>query len=219
MKTRRLPRYLSEQDYRRLENFILEQTQKKTYLAAMDRVWFLMMAHTGMRISEVLDTRLGDLNLDARSITIRGSKHDHDRVVFVTPALHEALLRFLNVRHPLPDDDHLFIGCRSKASLTDNYLRRRLTAYAKQINLHVTPHKLRHTFATRLINCGMPIHSLRKLLGHRKLDTTQIYAHIHDETVHDQFRTAMHSMQGIPVDTWPKLTPAQIQEMNLDDSV
>ena len=219
VKSRRLPRYLSEPDYRRLESFMLEQTQKATYIAAMDRAWFLMMAHTGMRVSEVLDTRLGDLNLEARSITIRGSKLDHDRVVFITPALHAALLRFLNWRHPVPDDDHLFIGCRSKASLTANYLRRRLTAYAKQINLHVTPHKLRHTFATRLINRGMPIHSLRKLLGHRKLDTTQIYAHLYDETLHDQFQTAMHAIQGIPVDTWPKLTPAQIEEMNLDNSV
>ena len=65
----------------------------------------------------------------------------------------------------------------------------------------------------------MPIHSLRKLLGHRRLDTTQLYAQVYDETLHDQFQTAMQSMYGIPVDTWPRLTPAQIQELNLDDSV
>ena len=57
--------------------------------------------------------------------------------------------------------------------------------------------------ATRLINQGMPIHSLRRLLGHQKLDTTQIYASIYDETLYRQFKEAMARLEAIEVEDWP----------------
>ena len=62
---------------------------------------------------------------------------------------------------------------------------------------------LRNTLPTRLINEGVPIHSLRRLLGHQRLDTTQIYAHIYDETLYQQFRGAMSRSEAIEVEDWP----------------
>jgi len=69
--------------------------------------------------------------------------------------------------------------------------------------VHVSPHRLRHTLATRLINNSMPIHSLRKLLGHQDLNTTQIYARIYDETLYERFKAAMSRLEAIPVENWP----------------
>ena len=69
--------------------------------------------------------------------------------------------------------------------------------------MHVSPHRLRHTLATRLINQGMPIHSLRKLLGHQHLNTTQLYARIYDETLYEQFTTAISRLEAMAVNDWP----------------
>ncbi len=83
------------------------------------------------------------------------------------------------------DEDRLSI--LNGRSPTPRTIQRRLSEYGKQAGIYVSPHKLRHTMATRLLNQGMPIHSLRKLLGHKNLGTTQIYAHIYDETLYQQF--------------------------------
>jgi integrase len=63
---------------------------------------------------------------------------------------------------------------------------------------------LRHTFATRLINRGLSIQSLRKLMGHRSINTTLIYAQLYDETLHAQFRDAMSQLESIAVEDWPQ---------------
>jgi site-specific recombinase XerD len=65
-------------------------------------------------------------------------------------------------------------------------------------------HRLRHTLATRLLNQGMPIHSLRKLLGHQYLNTTQIYARIYDQTLYRQFREATARLEDLADDEWPQ---------------
>ena len=81
-------------------------------------------------------------------------------------------------------------------------MQRRLAWYGQQAALvDVTPHRLRHTFATRLLNRGMPIHSLKKLLGHQHIDTTQIYARLYDDVLYHQFKEAMAQIEGIAVET------------------
>lgn len=90
-----LPRYLPEPAYCRLETTILETTQADTYSACFDRAWFLTLAHTGMRLSEMLALGLDDLELAAGRAIVRGSKPGHDRVVFLTLTLLEALHRYL----------------------------------------------------------------------------------------------------------------------------
>jgi site-specific recombinase XerD len=197
-----LPRHLSEADYRRLETHVLQATQGDSYDAAFDRAWFLTLAHTGVRISELLDLRVGDVSLAAGRAIVRGSKPGHDRAIYLTPALIDALGRFLARRPDLPGEDHVFLLHRRLPCAWT--LRDRLTRYAEQVDLHVTPHRLRHTLATRLVNRGMPIQSLRKLLGHRSIDTTLLYAQLYDETVHAQFRDAMVQMESIAVEDWPQ---------------
>lgn len=187
-----LPRYLPETEYHRLETTVLEATREDSYASCLDRAWFLLLAETGLRLSELLDLRLEDLDLAAGCATVRGGKAGRDRVVYLTPALSQALQRYLKWRPPSQEEDHFFIW--KGRPLCGRSLRRWLVDYGRQAGVQVSPHRLRHTFATRLVNRGMPIGSLRKLLGHQHLSTTQLYAQIYDETLYRQFHAAMSSV-------------------------
>jgi integrase/recombinase XerD len=211
-----LPRYLTEAEYRRLEAEIYRATTDNTFSARFDRAWFLTLAHTGMRISELLDLRLSDLNLDARYAVVCGGKPGRDRVTYLTPPLVETLADYLDHRPDLPDIDHVFVlRGRSPSSKT---IYKKLKAYGQRVGIQVSPHRLRHTLATRLINRGMPIASLRKLLGHQRLDTTQIYARIHDETLYCQFRDAVSSLEAIAVEEWPQFEEVLLEPQHRSPS-
>jgi len=155
-----------------------------------------------MRLSELLALGLDDLDLAAERAIVRGSKPGHDRVVFLTPALVEALYRYLGRRPELPNEERVFV--LHQRSPTPRTIQRRLRKYGNKAGVDVSPHKLRRTLATRLLNQGMPIHSLRKLLGHQHLNTTQIYARIYDQTLYRQFREATDRLEGLAVDGWPQ---------------
>ena len=214
-KEETLPRYLPEVDYRRLETFVMQATEADTYHACFDRACFLTLAHTGLRISELLDWRLDDLRMEAGYAAVRGSKSIQDRVVFLTPSLINALERYFNQRPDLPDNDRVFIlHERSPSART---IQRRLAEYGQQVDVQVSPHVLRHTLATRLVNQGVPIASLRKLLGHQHLSTTQIYAHIYDETIYKQFSAAMSGLEAIVVEDWPYFERVQPQPIRTDN--
>jgi integrase/recombinase XerD len=143
----------------------------------LDYAWFLLLTHTGVRLSESLDLRLADLNLTMGYATVRGGKPGRDRVVYLMPRLVDALRDYLQQRSAQPEEDHVFL--LRGVSPSARTLQRRLAWYGQQAGLvDVTPHRLRHTFATRLLNRGMPIHSLKKLLGHQHITTTQIYARL-----------------------------------------
>jgi site-specific recombinase XerD len=145
-----LPRYLPEPDYRQLEAKVLEVTEADTYDACFDRAWFLTLAHTGMRLSEMLALSLEDRDLASERAIVRGSKPGHDRVVFLTPPLTEAFRRYITKRPERGDEERLLI--LNGRSPTPRTIQRRMSEYGKQAGIYVTPHKLRHTMATRLMN-------------------------------------------------------------------
>lgn len=93
----------------------------------------------------------------------------------LSPTLTTVLEAYLAVRGPA-QTDHLLIY--RQRSLQPNLIRKRLNRYGQAVGVKVWPHRLRHTLATRLLNQGMRITSIQRLLGHDKLDTTMIYAHV-----------------------------------------
>jgi site-specific recombinase XerD len=163
-----------------------------------------------------MDLRLEDLNVAHHVATVRGGKADRDRVVYLTPALADALQRYLAVRPHLPRQDHVFLLHNRPPN--SHTIQNRLAAYGRQVGITVTPHQLRHTLATRLINEGMPLASLRKLLGHQNLNTTQIYAQLYDETLYQQFQAAMASLEAIAVEDWPHFDMAPSPVVTLGGS-
>lgn len=196
-----LPRYLEEAEYQRLEQVVLEQTAEDTPTNARNRAWFFTLAHTGVRVSELVNFRLADVDLAGGRLIVRGGKNKRDRVVYLTSTLTRVLKTHLAYRET-GDDDHLWLddGKPSQAA----QVRYRLRRWGEQCDVAVTPHRLRHTLATRLINQSMSLEALRKLLGHKTLRMTQRYAHLYDTTVREQFQTAMANVEGIAVSDWPQ---------------
>jgi integrase/recombinase XerD len=189
-----VPRFLNELDYQRLESQVLQATQAGERDDRLDRAWFYLLSEAGLRISEVCDLRLGDIDLMGQRLVVRHGKQDRDRTLPLSPNLLTALKAYLPVRGEA-QTNHLLIY-RQQAinlSLIDGRLRR----YGQQAHVQVSPHRLRHTLATRLLNEGMPITSIQRLLGHKTLSTTLIYARVHNETVQRDYERA-----------YARLTPA-----------
>ena len=172
------------------------------------------MIATGLRLNELLDLRLSDLDLASARLFIRQPKNRQDRVVFLTPSLQALLQRYLAQR-PASPDDHLWQFGATR--LNAHHVRHQLRRWGQDCNVHVTPHRLRHTFATQLINHGLPLTFLAKLLGHTSFQMTLHYARLYDATVADHFQAAMAAIEGIAVSNWPM--PAYNIPLPIRDSV
>jgi len=199
-RTQPLPRFLPADDYQRLLETVLAQTAADTPRQRLDRTWFLVLLRTGIRTAELLDLRLSDLDLSGRRLLIHSSKNFHGRVVFLTPDLSAALTTYLAQR-PHTDDDHLWID--KGQPLLSARVRYCFDRWSHLAQVKVSAHCLRHTLATYLVNQGMSIQAIAKLLGHRSLNTTQQYARLLEPTVKKQFLTAMSQIEGISVPDWP----------------
>ena len=187
-----LPRFLSEHAYRRLEKQVLAKTATGSRDDHLDRTWFYLLAHAGLRLGELCDLRLEDLDLAGQRLLVREGKGRRDRVIPLSQATITVLGEYLAVRGAAHTDHLLTFG---QTALKPRLVEQRLARYGTAIDLKVWPHRLRHTLATRLVNTGMSIVSIQRLLGHDKLETTMIYARVHDITVEHHFRLAMARLE------------------------
>lgn len=196
-----LPRHLQDDEYTQLLQTVLDQTETQPQ-GLLHRTWFLTLAFTGIRLSELTNLRLSDLDLATRRLFIEESKNDKGRVTFLTASLCQHLQHYLAVR-PASDTDHLFVN-QDGRPLSPGSVRYRCHQWGEACGVHVSPHRLRHTFATRLINYGVSIESIQRLLGHRTLRMTQRYARLHESTVRRHFEEAAAHIEGILIQDWPQ---------------
>jgi integrase/recombinase XerD len=162
-------------------------------MGVMDRAWFLLMLHSGLRTREIRFMLRCDLDLEGRRLRIEQSKGLKDRIVCLSGAAVEALRAYLDVRGPAPTD-HVFTF--RHLPLTVSYCYGRLRTYSRRCGLHVTPHQLRHTAATLLLNAGAPILTVQTVLGHKHIDTTLGYARLYDGTVAADYYRAMDQVEA-----------------------
>lgn len=188
-----LPKALSEEDAQRLERFMLDQLDQKTPEACRDAAWFFVLAHTGIRLSELLDLQAADLDLRGARLRIRQGKGKRDRMVYLSAIAVTALRHYLQ-HFPRGAQASLFMRT-PEMPLLEGWLQARLRNLARSVQVEVSPHRLRHTFATRLVNRSVPITTVQRLLGHDKLSTTQIYVNVADRTVEADYRTAMTQIE------------------------
>jgi site-specific recombinase XerD len=207
----RLPRYLPESDCRRLEAFVQARLDSPDPLIRLENACFFVLAHTGLRASECVYLQVGDLDLPSRRLVVRQGKGRKDRVVYLSDLAVLALTRYLG---PIPRPAHAPLWVRPNGRpLRYEWLASHMTALALAAGVaEVSPHRLRHSLATRLLNAGMDITRIQKLLGHTQLSTTQVYAQVLDLTLEADYRRAMtrieqHSPplsdQPVAVDGWP----------------
>jgi site-specific recombinase XerD len=206
-----LPRYLPPTEFQRLLTVIETQTQTNQPDDHLNRAWFYLLAHTGLRVSELLNLRLNDCDLIGKRLRIRDGKGNQDRVVPMTDKLVSVISDYVLVRETAPTNHLLtFQG----AALNYSLVSARLHRFGQKAGIEpLTCHRLRHTLATLLLNQGMPITSLQKLLGHRDINMTLIYAKIFDETIRQQFATAMAQIESIAVADWPIQFPISTPEI------
>jgi len=149
-----------------------------------------LLFSTGLRVSELCSLN-SDLDLSRDEFSVRG-KGEKVRVVFLSPTAKQAVREYLKARKDM--EEALFVDGRSNAPhrITPRDIQRHLKKYVARAGITnvVTPHTLRHVFATDLLSNGADIRSVQQLLGHASINTTQIYTHITDShlrEIHKKF--------------------------------
>jgi integrase/recombinase XerD len=179
----RLPRAIDPQDVDKLLS-VINNTR--------DRALILLLLRTGMRIGELLNCTVDDVDVRQQKIFIyQADKTSVGRVVYYSDDAQAALLAWLRVRDPYKEQ--LFYG-QGRHSLCYQAARSMFTKYVHKAGLQYsgyTLHCLRHTFATDLLNVRMPLECLRVLLGHTNLEVTRRYARLTDTTREHEYFTAM----------------------------
>lgn len=150
--------------------------------AQMDYGWILLMLHSGLRTCEVRALHWRDVDFQSRTLRIHESKGGKSRVVFLSSQVIQAL-------DCLPRKSKYIFTYRDQPLLR-RYCQSRLTTIGKKCGFHITPHQLRHTCATMLLNAGMSILGVQKLLGHKYVETTLRYVRMYDVTVVRDFQKA-----------------------------
>ncbi len=155
-----------------------------------DKAILELLFSTGLRVSE-LCSLTNDLDLTSDEFSIRG-KGGKVRVVFISEEARTATKAYLNLRKDM--DDALFVQIRNGSALNKRSIERIVKQYAIKagISKKVTPHIIRHCFATNLLQNGADIRSVQIMLGHANISTTQIYTHVTDKQlreVHKKFHS------------------------------
>ena len=185
---RRVPRtppsFLTEAEKRKL---LKELRGRSSTLAIRDRVVIELFLGTGIRLQELVDLDIDDVDLDAKHLHVR-AKGDVPQVKFLKSKLRSLLRGYLKERRRQGDREcrALFLSNRG-SRLCERQVARRLEHWLKaaRIEKQLTPHALRHTFATHLYSRTGDILVVQRALGHRDLSTTQIYTHLVDGVLED----------------------------------
>lgn len=160
-----------------------------------DRAMFMLMLRCGLRIGEVAELRLTDLYLAEQQprLVVHG-KGSCNRSVYLSPQAEGTLRGYLAQRPALPSD-FVFLSYQGEG-LSTTAIHKRLMVYREKAGVSFTAHQLRHTFANDLLCADVPVTTIQKLLGHRWLETTQIYVAANDSQVRQDFIAAMTRVQG-----------------------
>lgn len=187
---RRLPRVLSADE---MDELLEMPGRSDTPIALRDRAMLELAYATGMRVSELVSLKLSSLNLEAGYVRCIG-KRNQERVLPLSATAVQALREYLELGRPhlarSAQQESLFLNRRGR-EMTRQGFWLMLKKYAEEMGLYdVTPHTLRHTFATHALRRQADLRSVQELLGHRSVATTQIYTHLITDQLHEAYDQA-----------------------------
>ena len=188
-KERNLPKFVKEDDIDKM--FLVPNT--RTWIGERNLLIIRMLYATGIRVSELVNIKLDDININDRTIKILG-KGSKERIVVFGNNTKEALDEYLARGRRQVDfhsSNYLFLN-KDGNRLSTRYVRKIINdiIFKASIEMHVSPHMLRHTFATGMLNNGADLVSVKDLLGHESLNTTSIYTHVSDEKIKEVYNKA-----------------------------
>jgi len=210
---RRLYVYLRQSDYPDLEVPVqpalhhlkapdplprgLREEEVQRFFAAIqdvrDRAIFTLMLRAGLRVQEVMALQMEELDLARQQLEIHASKNGRDRLVYLSVDAQEALQSYLDQR-PSTLCPYVFLvpGGRGQGQgISVRGIQKRLEHYAELTGLALSCHRLRHTFASQLLNHGADIGTVQALLGHTRVTTTQRYARISNPKAREDYFRGM----------------------------
>lgn len=171
---------------------LLEGTKGDTPKELRDSAMLELLYATGIRVSELISLKVGDVNLQMEYITCReGGK---ERIIPFGAVARRALERYLREGRPAmtnQDNLHLFTNCSGQAMSRQGFWKL-VKAYGRKagITRELTPHTLRHSFAVHLVSNGADLHSVKEMLGHSDISTTQVYARMAQGRIRDVYTKA-----------------------------
>jgi integrase/recombinase XerD len=187
---KRLPHALSLREI----NLLLDKVNFKGNLGLRDQAILELLYATGMRVSELIYLKTNDINMENHMLRCLG-KGSKERIIPFGNKAYQSLSLYLDkVRQKLvknPDEKTLFLNSRGeRLSRQGAFYLVKLYAHKAGIGKKVTPHTLRHTLATHLIENGADLRSVQEMLGHSDISTTQIYTHVSRKWVSDEYYKA-----------------------------
>jgi integrase/recombinase XerC len=188
---KRLPKYLDLEQVQKL----LEAPGDADLLSARDKAMLEVLYSSGIRVSELVDLEMADLDLQEGVLRVRG-KGRKDRLTPIGSQAIKALQRYFELRSVDGKSQgthahRVFLNKHGEA-LSTRSVRRKLDKYLQSAGLDpgISPHTLRHSFATHLLNNGADLRSVQELLGHQSLSTTQIYTHLTTQRMKEVYDNA-----------------------------
>jgi site-specific recombinase XerD len=212
-----LPRHLSNAESQQLDTYLHRRLDTTDAMQRLENTCLVILAHTGLRASELIDLQFQDLDLGTSRLIVRQGKGQRDRVVYLSALARQTIELYLD-GFARPPDAPLLTRPGGRP-FSYSWLRYHIADFGRAAGVsNLTTHRLRHTLATRLLNAGMSITRIQKLLGHQDLSTTMIYARVHDATVEADYHQAMSKIElqqpplsntPILVDDWSIPTAAE----------
>lgn len=176
---KKLPKYLTINDVEK----ILNAPDMSNKIGIRDAFILELLYVTGIRVSELTNIKLNDISIVEKKIKIMG-KGSKERIVYYGTRCQELLNKYLNIRNDFlkQANDYLILSNTGKQISTREIrnIINRLKVKAG-IDINISPHTFRHTFATHMLNEGADLRSVQELLGHENLSTTTIYTHLTNE--------------------------------------
>ena len=184
-----LPKYVKEEDIDKM--FSIPNT--RTWIGMRNLLIIRMLYATGLRLSELINVKLSNINESDRTIRVLG-KGSKERIVVFGNNTKDSLDDYLKRGRRQVDfhnSEYLFLN-KDGNRLSTRYVRKIIDdiIFKASIEMHVSPHMLRHTFATGMLNNGADLVSVKDLLGHESLNTTSIYTHVSDDKIREIYNKA-----------------------------
>ncbi len=182
-KEKKIPKVLFEDQIEKL----LEQPLLQEERYARERSILELLYSCGLRVSEIVNLTINDINLEDGFLRIKG-KGNKERIVPLGSKAISALREYLKQRRHIKEK-RLFLNSRNKG-LSRQSVWLIVKQFANNVGLDISPHTLRHSFATHLLDNGADLRVVQELLGHSSISTTQIYTHVSNKKLKEEFEMA-----------------------------